>query len=224
MPIKNWPQADRPREKLLTKGEQHLTDTELIAICLRAGVRGKSALDIAKELLTTYGSLKKLLSTPPTELMQHAGIGKARYATLRAAIELGRRYAANQLVVGSTITSTQFAHTFLAERMREYTSEVFACLFLDNRLRVTHFEELFHGTINETRVYPREIIRHALLHHAANIILVHNHPSGQQDPSAADQQLTMMLKQALAYVDIKLVDHLIIAHQGYFSFAEHGII
>jgi DNA repair protein RadC len=224
MPITDWPQQDRPREKLLSKGEHILTDAELIAIFLKTGIRGKTALDIAKELLSEYGSLKKLLQVPPQTLIKKPGIGNAKYAALRAAVELGKRYLNEPLLIGTALNSSRATQNFLAQRLREHTKEVFACLFLDNHFRLICFEELFFGTINEANIYPREIVRRGLMHNAAKIILAHNHPSGNPLPSAADKEVTILIQQALQLIDIDVVDHIIIGNPENFSFAETGII
>lgn len=224
MPITDWPQEDRPREKLISKGEKSLTDAELIAIFLISGTRSKTALDIAKELLSEFGSLKKLLRAPPQSLIKTSGIGRAKYASLRAAIELGRRYLNEQLPVGSVLNSSRVTQQFLAQHLRDYTNEVFACLFMDNHFRLISFEELFFGTINEANIYPREIVRRGLAHNAAKIILAHNHPSGNPTPSTADKEVTTLIKQALNLIDIDVVDHIIIGNPGNFSFAEAGIV
>lgn len=224
MPITDWPREDRPREKLLSKGEQSLTDAELIAILIKSGTRGKTALDIARELLSEYGNIKKLLSAPSRMLINKPGMGQAKHASLKAAIELGRRYLNEPLPINTILNSSRKTQQFLAQHLREYSNEVFACLFMDNHLRLIKFEELFFGTINETNIYPREIVRRGLLHNAAKIILAHNHPSGNPAPSTADKEVTLLIKQALNLVDIEVVDHIVIGNPDNFSFAEAGII
>lgn len=223
MPITDWPLEDRPREKLMRRGEQALTDAELIAIFLNVGLRGKTALDIAKELLSEYGNLKKLLGAPSHLVINKPGIGIAKYAQLKAAIELGRRYLNQHHTIGSVLNSSQLTQQFLTYHLREHKNEVFACLFMDNHLRLICFEKLFYGTINETSVYPREILRRGLCHNAAKIILAHNHPSGNPMPSLADKEITALIKQALNLVDMDVVDHIIIGDPDNFSFAEAGI-
>ena len=223
-PISEWPLEDRPREKLLQKGEQALTDAELVAIFLKTGTRGKTALDIAKSLLTEYGSLKKLLRAPEAALLQQTGLGRAKYAALKAALELGRRYFGETISIRETLNNSQKTQKFLAERLREYDKEVFACIFLDNHFRMLSFEELFHGTIHSASVHPREIVKRGLAHNAAKIILAHNHPSGRATPSMADKDITRLIKQALDLVDIQVVDHIIIGNPEIFSFAEQGIM
>jgi DNA repair protein RadC len=224
MPITDWPQEDRPREKCLSKGEQSLTDAELLAIFLKTGTQGKTAIDIARELLTDYGNLKQVLSASPHSLTQKCGVGNAKVATLRAAVELGRRYLREPLTVGTVLNSSQKTQQFLAQHLREHTNEVFACLFMDNHFRLIRFEKLFFGTINEANIYPREIVKQSLLHNAAKIILAHNHPSGNPTPSAADKEVTMLIKNALALIDVDIVDHIIVGNPANFSFAEAGML
>ncbi len=224
MTITNWPMAERPREKLLIRGAKYLSDAELLAIFLRTGIRGKTALDLARELLSEFGSLKKLLAAKPQHFCQKQGVGKAKYAIINAALELGRRYLNETLEMGETLSNSDVAKRFLASRLKDYPHEVFACLFLDSQHRVICFEELFHGTINETNVYPREVVKRGLAHNAAKIIVAHNHPSGNPTPSQADKEITQLLKQALALVDIQVVDHIIIGHNENLSLAETGVI
>ncbi|VVC74899.1 hypothetical protein AQUSIP_01730 [Aquicella siphonis] len=224
MRITDWPQEDRPREKLLNRGENALTDAELIAIFLKSGTRGKTALDLARELLNEFGGIKKLMRAPSQSLIRKPGLGRAKYSTLKAAIELGRRYLGEPMQTGAALNNSRITQRFLADRLREHTSEVFACLFMDNHFRLICFEELFHGTINETSIYPREIVRRALIHNAAKIILAHNHPSGSPVPSEADRQVTALIKKTLHLVDIDVVDHIIIGNPDNFSFAEAGMI
>lgn len=224
MPITDWPKEDRPREKLLSKGEAALTDAELIAIFLNTGIRGKTALDLAKELLTEQGGLKKLLQTPAKLLISKPGIGSAKYAALLAALDLGKRILKESVAIGEVLNNAQRTQHFLAHRMQQHQNEVFACIFMDTHFRLIQFEELFHGTVNQATVYPREIVRRSLHHNAAKVILAHNHPSGNATPSQADKEITRLIKDALAIVDIDVVDHIIIGHADYFSFAEMGLI
>lgn len=224
MPITDWPKEDRPREKLLRQGESALTDAELIAIFLLTGRKGQTALDLAKYLLNKHGGLKKLLRLPPKTLIAASGMGPAKYAALRAAIELGRRYLEEYLPLGEKLNNSQATQTFVANRMRDHLNEVFACLFLDNHFRLLAFEELFTGTINEANIYPREIIRRGLAHNAAKIILVHNHPSGKALPSVADKEVTQLIKRSLHLVDIEVIDHIIVGNPDNFSFACAGLL
>lgn len=224
MRITDWPQEDRPREKLLTKGEQALTDAELLAIFLKTGIHGKTALDIARDLLIEHGNLKQVLNASAHILTQICGIGKTKYVTLKAAIELGRRYLNQPLMPRMQLNSSQRTQQFLAEHLREHTNEVFACLFLDNHFRLICFEKLFFGTVNEANIYPREIVRKSLVHNAAKIILAHNHPSGNPTPSAADKEITLLIKNALGLIDVTVADHVIIGNPSHFSFAEAGLL
>ena len=224
MTITAWPLSERPREKLLTQGAHNLSDAELLAIFIRTGVKGKTALDMARELLIEYGNLKKLFNTAPHLLYQKPGLGKAKYAMLKAAIELGRRYLEEGVQIGEALSDSHLTRRFLMNRLQDYPHEVFACLFLDNGNRVICFETLFHGTINEANVYPREVVKRGLAHNAAKIIFAHNHPSGSASPSQADKEMTRLLQQALALVDIQVIDHVVIGNKESTSFAEIGLI
>ena len=224
MPISDWPKEDRPREKLLYHGASALTDAELIAIFLQSGLRGKSALDIAKELLKEFGGLKKLLQTPAATLIKKRGVGQAKYAAIQAAAELGRRSLSENISPGTILNSSRLSQKFLSDKLRHYQNEVFACLFLDNHFRLLGYEELFRGTINEANIYPRELVRRGLAHNAAKIILAHNHPSGQAAPSPADKDVTQVIRQAMSLIDIEVVDHIIVGHVENFSFAEARLL
>jgi DNA repair protein RadC len=224
MAITNWPEEERPREKLLQQGAKQLSDAELLAIFLHTGTRGKTAVDIARELLSESGGLKKLFALAPQNLLQKPGIGKAKYARLKAALELGQRYQAEIIKVGETLNSSQTAKKFLAYQLGNRTQEVFACLFMNAHHTVLAFEELFYGTIDESSVYPREVVKRGLAHNAAKVILAHNHPSGNPAPSQADRDVTKLLQQALALVDIQVVDHIIITAETYLSFVEAGYL
>ncbi len=224
MSITHWPPSERPREKLLQFGAKNLSDAELLAIFVNTGVRGKTALDIARELLTAFGGLKKLLQGYPHEIYQQRGLGKAKYALLQAALELGWRFLDSDVQVGETLCDSQLTRRFLAHRLKNYPHEVFACLFLDNHNRLLCYEELFHGTLNEASIYPREVVKRALAHNAAKVIFAHNHPSGNATPSTADEEITQLLKKALALIDISVIDHIVIGHKETLSFAEQGLI
>jgi DNA repair protein RadC len=224
MTMTDWPPADRPREKLLEKGATALTDAELVAIFLHTGTRGQTALDVARQLLVSFGCLKKLLRAPPHEFMRWHGMGNAKYAALQAAVELGRRFISETVPTGSVMTNSRIVQQFLSGQLRHHSNEVFACLFMDNHFRLLSFEEMFQGTVNETNVYPREIVRRALMHNAAKIILAHNHPSGRAEPSEADKEVTRLIQQALGLVEVVVVDHVIVGNPGCFSFAEWGLV
>ena len=224
MAITDWPKAERPREKLLERGPQALSDAELLAIFLRTGVAGKTAVDVARELLAHFGSLRNLLAADRPALCAAPGLGPAKYAQLVAALEMGRRHLGEALARGAALESTADTKGYLQARLRDLPHEVFCCLFLDNRHRVLAFEELFRGTLNGTAVYPREVVKRALVHNAAAVILVHNHPSGVSEPSRADETLTARLKEALTLVDVRLLDHLVVGDGEMVSFSERGLI
>jgi DNA repair protein RadC len=223
MTITNWPLAERPREKLLEQGSKNLTNAELIAIFLRTGTRGKTAVDIARELLMEHGSLKKIFNLNMSTQRVY-GIGKAKLAMLKAAIELGRRYLEEDIQHGELLNNSEATKRFLMHRLRDYPHEVFACLFLNNNNRIICFEELFHGTLTEANVYPREVVKRGLQHNAAKAILAHNHPSGDPTPSHADQEITQLLIEALSLVGIQVIDHVIVGDKENISFAEIGLI
>lgn len=224
MAITDWPELERPREKLLERGPEALSDAELLAIFLRTGIPGKTAVDVARDLLSRFGGLRELLAASPDELCQAPGIGEAKYVQLQAGLEMGRRYLAERLVRGESLSSTADTRQFLQAQLRDRQNEVFCALFLDNRHRVLVFEELFQGTLNGTAVYPREVVKQALKYNAAAVILAHNHPSGVAEPSRADEQLTSRLKEALALVDIRLLDHLVVGDGEMVSFSERGLL
>ncbi|MEY3107048.1 MAG: hypothetical protein RIT35_1221, partial [Pseudomonadota bacterium] len=210
MAIKDWPAEDRPREKLLHRGSAALTDAELLAIFLRTGTAGKSAVTLARELLEEFGSLKALLNADQQHFCSGHGLGAAKYAQLQAVLEMAKRHFKEILQRGNALTSPEITKAYLSAHLRGYTYEVFACLFLDNQHRVIQLDELFKGTIDGTSVYPREVVKQALYYNAAAVIFAHNHPSGITQPSQADKQITEKLRQALALFDIRVLDHFII--------------
>lgn len=224
MAIKDWLVEDRPREKLLQRGSAALTDAELLAIFLRTGTPGKSAVDLARELLAEFGSLKALLDADQQRFCQGHGLGNAKYAQLQAVLEMARRHFKEVLQRGNALTSPDITRSYLSAQLRGYSYEVFACLFLDNQHRVIQLEEMFRGTIDSASVYPREVVKQALHHNAAAVIFAHNHPSGIAEPSQADKHITEKLKQALALFDIRVLDHFIIGDGQPYSFAEHGLL
>jgi DNA repair protein RadC len=224
MAIKDWPAEERPREKLLQRGSTALTDAELLAIFLRTGTPGKSAVDLARELLIDFGSLQALLDADLARFCQANGLGSAKYAQLQAVLEMARRHFKEILRRGNALTSPDITRAYLSAQLRGYSYEVFACLFLDNQHRVIQLDELFRGTIDSASVYPREVARQALRHNAAAVIFAHNHPSGISEPSQADRLITEKLKQALALFDIRVLDHFIIGDGQPYSFAEHGLL
>jgi DNA repair protein RadC len=224
MAIRDWPAAERPREKLLERGAGALSDAELLAIFLRTGVKGKSAVDLARDLLTEYGSLRLLLAADRHRFCASPGLGEAKYTQLQAVLEMGRRHLRETLERGDALTSPAATRAYLSSRLREYPNEVFACLFLDNRHRVIEYEELFRGTIDGASVHPREVVRRALSHNAAALILAHNHPSGVAEPSEADRRITRRIREALELVDIRVLDHIIVGDGTLTSLAELGWI
>lgn len=222
MSIKDWPAQERPREKLLEQGAQALTDAELLAIFLRTGVAGKSAVDLARQLLGEFGSLRALLEADLAAFSTHLGLGPAKFSQLQAVLEMGRRHLAEGLKRDSALESPQQVRDYLKARLRHEPHEIFGCLFLDTRHRVLAFEALFHGTIDGASVYPRQVVKRALAHNAAAVILTHNHPSGIAEPSQADRLLTTRLKDALALVDVRVLDHFIVGDGEPLSMAEYG--
>ncbi len=224
MAIKEWPEEERPREKLLVRGAQALTDAELLAIFLRTGVAGKSAVDLARDLLMDLGGLKGLFGSDEERFCRTKGMGKAKYAQLQAVLALSRRYLEEEIRERDLLTSPEATRAYLKAQLYHQSREVFACLFLDNRHRVIRCEELFRGTIDGASVHPREVVRRALELHAAAVILAHNHPSGITEPSQADLRITQRLKDALALVDVRVLDHLIIGEGDAASLAERGLL
>lgn len=222
MAIRDWPAGERPREKLLAKGAANLSEAELLAIFLRVGVKGKSAVDLARQLLSHFGSLRSLLSASQEDFCAIPGLGPAKYAQLQATLEMGRRHLGESLERGKPLTDPAATRKYLLARLRDMPHEVFACLYLDNRHRVIAFEELFRGTIDGATVHPREVVRAALKHNAAALIFSHNHPSGVAEPSDADRRLTRRLADALALVDIRVLDHFVVGDGEVSSFAEKG--
>ena len=222
MGIRDWPAADRPREKLLEKGAGALSEAELLAIFLRTGMRGKSAVDLAREMLKHFGSLRALLAADQKEFCALPGMGPAKYAQLQATLEMARRHLGEALERGKPLSDPVATRKYLVARFRDMPYEVFACLYLDNRHRVIALEELFRGTIDGASVHPREVVRQALKHNGAAVIFAHNHPSGVAEPSDADRRLTQRLKDALALVDIRVLDHFVVGDGDVVSFAERG--
>lgn len=224
MSIRHWPEDERPREKLLKLGPQALSEAELVAIFLRTGTPGRSALDVARDLLKQFRSLRGLLTAEREALCAAPGIGSARYATLQAALEMTRRHYQELMHSGPALANPQATRDFLHMKLRDLRHEVFCCLYLDNRNRVIAFEELFRGTVDGASVHPREVVKRALAHNAAALILAHNHPSGVAEPSQADELITRRLKEALSLVDIRVLDHLVVGDGKCESFAERGLL
>ena len=223
MRISDWPMAERPRERLLATGAASLSDAELLAVLLRTGIPGKSAVDRARELLGKFGGVSGLLACG-RELTREKGLGDAKAAQLQAALELARRSLHEELQAGSALTSPGAVRDYLRLALGRREHEVFVCLWVDAQHRVIRVEEPFRGTLTQTSVYPREIVKAALAVNAAAVIFAHNHPSGVAQPSQADELLTRNLKQALALVDVKVLDHFIVAGHQAISFAERGLL
>lgn len=224
MSITDWPEGDRPREKLLQKGAASLSDAELLAIFLRVGVTGKSAVDLARELMTKFGTLTQLFAASEAEFCEILGLGQAKFVQLQAVIELSRRALHEEMQRGDALNSPHVVRNYLQLLLAGRHQEVFVVLFLDTQHRVIASEELFQGTLGQASVYPREVVKRALANNAAAVIFAHNHPSGVAEPSAADERLTATLKQALALVEVRVLDHFIVAMGTTISFAERGLL
>ena len=223
MAIADWPAAERPRERLRSFGPAALSDAELLAILLRTGSRGRSAVDLGRELLSRSGGLAGLLASG-TRAKGVKGLGQAKFAQLAAAMEIARRSLREQLGTRPALTSPAAVRDFLRLTLAAREQEVFLVLFVDAQHRVIRCDEMFHGTLTQTSVYPREIVKAALAANAAAVIFAHNHPSGVAQPSRADELLTGQLKEALALVDIKVLDHFVVAGTQCLSFAERGLL
>ncbi len=223
MTIKDWPSAERPREKLLAKGAAMLSDAELLAIFLRTGIKGKTAVDLARELLQHFGSLRVLLQASEKEFCRALGLGQAKYVQLQAVLEMSQRHLADELTEGVNLNSVAKTQAFLVSKLRDKSHEVFAVLFLDSQHRLIQYQELFSGTLNSAAVYPREVLKEVLKLGAAAVIFAHNHPSGVAEPSQADMDITQKLVKALQLIDVSVLDHFIIGNQV-LSFAQRGIL
>lgn len=224
MVIKSWPLDQRPREKLLARGPQSLTDTELLAVILRTGVVGKSAIDLGQDLMNRCGGIHQLLEASAQQLTGIKGLGLAKRAQLQAVLELAKRALAAKLGQKEVLTSSEQVKDFLRLLLAQKMHEVFLCLYLDTKNCLIASEELFRGSLTETAVYPREIVRQALHNNAAALIVAHNHPSGLIEPSDADISLTLHLQQSLALIEVRLLDHFIVANTEVYSFAEAGLL
>ena len=224
MAITDWPEFERPREKLLQKGAASLSDAEVLAIFLRTGVTGKSAVDLARELLARFGSLTQMFAASEIAFCETHGMGQAKYVQLQAVLEMSRRALKEEMQRGDALNSPRAVRDYLQLLLGSRHQEVFLVLFLDTQHRVIASEELFHGTLSQTSVYPREVVKRALAHNAAAVILAHNHPSGVAEPSQSDRLLTDALKQALGLVDVRVLDHFVVAVGQTLSFAEKVLI
>ena len=223
MTISSWPAAERPREKLLARGAQALSDAELLAIFLRTGVVGKTAVDLARDLLTEFGGLRPLIDASQPQFCRAKGLGAAKFVQLQAVMEIARRHLLETLQRDSVLNSPALTRQYLKARLRDYRHEVFLCLFLDSQNRVLAAEELFEGSIDGASVYPREVVQRCLVHNAAAVIFAHNHPSGIAEPSDADIRITARLKQALALIDVRVLDHVVVG-DTLVSLAERGLV
>jgi len=223
MAISDWRPEDRPRERLLTEGAENLPNAHLLAVLLRTGVRGKSAVDLGSELLERFGSISRLLSAGP-HLLEIKGLGPAKTAQFAAAIELARRAMAEDLKERTALTSPGAVRDYLRVALGHRPNEVFVCIWLDAQHRVIGIERAYEGSLTQTSVYPREIVKTALARNAAAVIFAHNHPSGVAQPSQADELLTRSLKEALALVEVKVLDHFVVAGNQAISFAERGLL
>ena len=224
MAITDWPAAERPREKLVELGAEALSDAELLAIFLCVGVTGKSAVDLARDLLTQFASLNGIFAATEHEIIQVHGIGTSKYVQLQAIFEMSRRALNEQLQQRDVFKSPQQVRDYLVLKLGSLTREVFLVLFLDTQNHLVATEEMFAGTLTQTSVYPREVVKRALHHNAASVIFAHNHPSGIAQQSQADEMLTKQLKQALALVDVRVLDHFIVAGNNTLSFLERGLL
>jgi DNA repair protein RadC len=222
--IKDWPEGERPRERLLERGAQALSDAELLAVCLRTGTAGRSAIDLGRDAIARFGGLNGLFAATAAELSQLGGLGPAKSAQLQAVIELARRALHEEVRRETVLSAPAKVRDFLRLTLASLPHEVFVVLFLDAQNRLLACDELFRGTLTQTSVYPREVVKRALRHNAAAVIFAHNHPSGVAEPSRADELLTANLKQALSLVDVRVLDHLIVAGNSSVSLAERGMI
>jgi len=222
--IKDWPEGERPRERLLEQGPASLTDAELLAVILRTGTAGRTALDLGREALARFGGLSGLLAAPADRLIALDGLGPAKSAQLQAVLELARRSLREEVQHATALSSPDKVRAYLRITLSSRPHEVFMALFLDAQNRLIVADELFRGTLTQTSVYPREVVKRALAVNAGGVIFAHNHPSGVAEPSRSDELLTTSLRQALALVDVRVLDHLIVAGGDVLSFAERGLL
>ncbi|MEM9242840.1 MAG: DNA repair protein RadC [Pseudomonadota bacterium] len=223
-PIKHWPQSERPREKLLLQGSKTLSDAELLAIFLRTGTYGKTAVDLARDLLAQTGGLRYLFNLDSKAFCRYHGLGLAKYTQLQAVLEMGRRHLFEPLKKRNVLESASQTQRYMISKLADLKYEVFACLLLDSRFHAIDFYEIFRGSVSRANVYPGEVVKQALRHDAAAMIVAHNHPSGDLTPSKADKALTQTLKNALDLVEVRLLDHIIVAGNQALSFAEKGYL
>ncbi|MGJ8618877.1 MAG: RadC family protein [Methylophilaceae bacterium] len=224
MAITDWPASERPREKLIELGAQALSDAELLAIFLRMGVPGKSAVDLARDLLIQFGSLNGIYAANAKEIGLVHGMGLSKYAQLQAVFEMSRRALSEQIRKKDILSSPQQVRDYLILKLANEPKEVFLVMFLDAQNRLTATEEMFNGTLTQTSVYPREVVKRALHYNAASVMFAHNHPSGIAKQSRADEMITQALKKALDLVDVRVLDHFIVAGNETLSFVEVGLL
>lgn len=224
MKITDWPIDERPREKLIKLGPEALSDAELLAIFLRTGIKDCSAVDLARNLLTNFGSLRGLFGASQNEFCEVKGLGQAKYVQLQASVEMSKRYLAEKMQKIDTLNSVEHTQTFLLSKLRDQKQEVFAMLMLDSQHRLIKYRPMFYGTIDSASVYPRVLVKQALDDNAAAVILAHNHPSGIAEPSNADQHITRRIVDAMALVDIRVLDHFVIGDGVAVSFAQRGLL
>ncbi|MGJ3441976.1 DNA repair protein RadC [Pseudomonas sp. Je.1.5.c] len=224
MGIRDWPLDERPREKMLKLGASHLSDAELLAVFLRTGVSGVNALELSRKLLSHFGGFRRLLETDFSDFKPGMGLGLAKYSQLQAVVELAKRHLAEILKQTAVVESPTFVKDYLKHQLRGEKNEVFGCLFLDNKHYLIGFEVMFKGTIDRAHVHPRQVVRRSLAVNAAAMIVCHNHPSGNAEPSQEDVHLTKILKSSLALIDVRLIDHIIIGDAEPYSFMEHGLL
>lgn len=224
MAINKWPKSEQPRHKLINHGAQSLTDAELLAVFLRTGTHGKSAVDLGRELISEFGNIRNLIDSPKEKFLNIKGLGDSKYVLIQASIELGRRYLESTLKQGDAFQNSIDTRQYITSKLRAYPYEVFACLFLNTKHHLIRFEELFRGTIDSSVVHPREILRKAMECNAAAVVFCHNHPSGQAEPSQSDRKLTLKLQNLLEMVDIRVLDHIIVGNGETVSFAERGLL
>jgi len=224
MTIRSWPQSERPREKLLQQGVSSLSDAELLAIFFQTGTKGLSAVEVSRKVLRQFGGLTALLTADKQEFCTAHGLGEARFTVLQAALELSRRHVFETLERADVLTNPEHVRQYLSLHMTGLQHEVFAALFLDNRHRVLEYQELFSGTIDSAAVYPREVVKRCLRVNAAAVIFAHNHPSGVAEPSDTDVRLTRKLTDALALIDVRVLDHLVVGQGVQTSLAERGLM
>ena len=224
LPLTRWPCGERPRERLLSQGAQSLSDAELLAVCLGSGDGAVDVVTFARSLLTSFGGLRPLLDAHPRRLARVRGLGPAKIAVLKAIVGLGERHAEAGIAHRPLLTDTSSVRRYLQRKLSSYEREVFACLFMDSRHRLLAFEILFLGSVDRTSVHPREVLKQALAHNAASVVLAHNHPSGNPEPSASDVRLTEELRLLLMRVDVRVLDHVVVGHGQTVSLAERGLL